>query len=1009
MNKFMIFNLNKKMIMDDETKQKKFSEHLSKHTFIYGNIEIKFDKLYEYLKTNEFPQNLFNIDSYENEKYYLLTSYDDEQVYFFFNYLVDLELIDMQTKKKEITQICSTYEIYSIIKEKKDYIFYFENEKIMNNNIVPSMINKLNNKIILNYYEEKIETINFKQIYVNHKEGLLSPLELTNNFYSYFPEQNEKEKILFIKCTERSEIENFMIKYLANNKILKLTGPSGIGKSTFLLYFSRKSFFRLYLNLGSLNYLAQQQEIIKLINMIISELKRLNLDEQTISELNDFFSDITNINVEFIINHIIKVLIKLNKKIYIILDQFKEQYFFQWDAIENLVNDKENKLLRLIICSRINDKNIKKSCCSVINYCNKTQKKNAQKNVKGEYFYISKILNKNNTIGLYDSEGGSIDKDLKEKIIEYFDGIPKYIFKILNSDKIPEKIKEIKERVIKKFKDFYGTELKEIELKLKLASLRMYIGKQLSIDEFNKIISDFSFKYFSLKFYNDDEEIIFLTEDSQINYFQIDYLFPYISEIVEELAAESNDLFFDCSLFGNHTGSTIGGFLELIIINKIKKGLITLPDGGHDNTICVDRINEMKEIKYRLDGILSGKNQLNNLNKINNNKIIQNLNEEMAIENLFENEISAFSKKKEIINFQANYLIPENKIDTIKRDFIKNNNIQIYDNSNNLLYSTKLFITKDSKNYIVKNSDKDNNKYYYLGDKNLLITQFYENAASYDLGYLFGPSDKKIFVGFQMKSYRDYSENRSFPLKKENIIEHSKLLLFNTNYLFNINIVELHYIIIGLYFKDKTKLKNEITYSNKLIDFCNKNKFKLILYEPFEKQFLDSKLNIIDKIKIPDNYTNLLEDEIFMVFDEIPRETNMFLQRKRKLTLTSEIIELTRKTKNINKKAMKVKEITNFIGEIKSHLNIENLQFLGSEQFKDNNYLPVPRNDYFFLFQKNDFANLSGLNKFYCLYKKESKTLVYDFESKNNIENKFLCDYFSLFDKMEYYYIFKKK
>ena len=41
-------------------------------------------------------------------------------------------------------------------------MFYYENEKIMNNNIVPSMINKLKNEIILNYYEEKIETINFK-------------------------------------------------------------------------------------------------------------------------------------------------------------------------------------------------------------------------------------------------------------------------------------------------------------------------------------------------------------------------------------------------------------------------------------------------------------------------------------------------------------------------------------------------------------------------------------------------------------------------------------------------------------------------------------------------------------------------------------------------------------------------------------------------------------------------------------------------------------------------------
>ena len=87
-----------------------------------------------------------------------------------------------------------------------------------------------------------------------------------------------------------------------------------------------------------------------------------------------------------------------------------------------------------------------------------------------------------------------------------------------------------------------------------------------------------------------------------------------------------------------------------------------------------------------------------------------------------------------------------------------------------------------------------------------------------------------------------------------------------------------------------------------------------------------------------------------MAFDEIPREINMFLQRKTKLSLTSEIIELTRKTKNINKKKMKVKEIANFIDEIESHLKINNLQFLGSEKFKNNNYLPVPRNGFFFPF-----------------------------------------------------------
>ena len=130
MNKFMIFNFNKKMIMDDETKQKKFSEHLSKHTFIYGNFEIKFDKMYEYLKINEFPNNLFNVDSYENEKYYLLTSYGDGQIYFFFDYLVDLELINMQTKKKKLLKFVLLMKFIPLLKKKKIICFIMKMKKL---------------------------------------------------------------------------------------------------------------------------------------------------------------------------------------------------------------------------------------------------------------------------------------------------------------------------------------------------------------------------------------------------------------------------------------------------------------------------------------------------------------------------------------------------------------------------------------------------------------------------------------------------------------------------------------------------------------------------------------------------------------------------------------------------------------------------------------------------------------------------------------------------------------
>ena len=248
--------------------------------------------------------------------------------------------------------------------------------------------------------------------------------------------------------------------------------------------------------------------------MIINELSRLNLNQNIIKELNNFFETLTNINIDTIIKYLINIFMKMGQKIFILLDQFKEQYFYQWNEVENMINDEnKNNSLYLIICSSINDKNIKESCCSVINYCDITKKQNNQTDIKGKYFYISKILNKDNCTELFeDSEYNNINKDLKEKIIEYFDRIPKYVFKIIKSKNIPNEICEINKRIRKKFKNFYGNEVKEIELQLKLASLNRYTGYKIPMDKFNEIISDFSFKYFTLTFYNDDEEINFLTK-----------------------------------------------------------------------------------------------------------------------------------------------------------------------------------------------------------------------------------------------------------------------------------------------------------------------------------------------------------------------------------------------------------------------------------------------------------------------------------------------------------------
>ena len=57
----------------------------------------------------------------------------------------------------------------------------------------------------------------------------------------------------------------------------------------------------------------------------------------------------------------------------------------------------------------------------------------------------------------------------------------------------------------------------------------------------------------------------------KITHFKIKYAFSYISQIIEEMVLDLNDLFFDNNIYQKHTGATIGGFFELVTIDKIKK------------------------------------------------------------------------------------------------------------------------------------------------------------------------------------------------------------------------------------------------------------------------------------------------------------------------------------------------------------------------------------------------------------------------------------------------------
>ena len=97
------------MDIDSENSQE-FEKHLSNTTFKYEKCEYKFSELYKNFKRGNFPTDDFILDYDIDGKFYILYKGENDQIIFYlYNYLLELELFDLNFKKNKIVKICSTY------------------------------------------------------------------------------------------------------------------------------------------------------------------------------------------------------------------------------------------------------------------------------------------------------------------------------------------------------------------------------------------------------------------------------------------------------------------------------------------------------------------------------------------------------------------------------------------------------------------------------------------------------------------------------------------------------------------------------------------------------------------------------------------------------------------------------------------------------------------------------------------------------------------------------------
>ena len=272
----------------------------------------------------------------------------------------------------------------------------------------------------------------------------------------------------------------------------------------------------------------------------------------------------------------------------------------------------------------------------------------------------------------------------------------------------------------------------------------------------------------------------------------------------------------------------------------------------------------------------------------------------------------------------------------------------------------------------------------------ILINHKNLNGKIIDLTLLIGPSDKKIFIGFQME-YHEKGTLLKNPkeLEKINIKENLKPILLNCLKEFNIKIIEWHYIFC-MYYNPKEKY----SYNTSLENICNQNDIEYILFDPNEEKFYTRNLKIINseiKLTYRSNLDSFTSSNPYIIFKNNDLLEYYAIQRP----ICSNILKELNKIFNIPKEEI--------ISDLKNKIS-ENFEIICEFKYDWKFPLPIPEKNYLLLFE-----NKNGKDLIYY-YNKDNNFICGNLKNNSKINAGNIC-YYMKYTKNENipFYVFKRE
>ena len=904
-----------KKVEDEMNQYKTVLEELKFGKYTYNYIYEKKNKNETYLDEETrilLEKNLFIIDKFNCYEFHL----------FFY-------------KPKKV--------IYSNIGKTQDLIFStLQIDEFMKNNFIHELEFQIDNskgtfyytknKVYLKYIdgdELKFQAITFieKKMGLNNNVFLesnkFSPFDLSEYFYEYFEYNNPKDEkeFTYYDTPKRKELMEMLRNfYFGCINFFKFCGPISGGKSTTLLKFKNQFKGVIYFNLKTIKkyYLKGNSRYKSIMSY---ELKRIKIEEKKediVEKLNDIINN--NQVLETIFIKIIEILVSLNIRNILVIDQFKNAHF-ENTTFKEIKEKIINTPVGLILSSSIDEKEIKIELEATLRKYNTMPKLISPEN-QHNYFYISDLLRNEEIKEIYSSKK-EINKNFLD-LYEQFSFKRKYI-SIFEKHKNPDDgIKEINEIITNKMKSqsFFPD---SIALEFILLSINNCVEQKFEYKEENfNTLKKVPLKFIDVNFEN--------------NNFSLSYGFPFIKTLVKnmKIKLDTNSYFEKKIYLDNFYSNFKGDYFENAVNNAIIEKKIFFKENSKDEEIHELTVHNVLDLKENDDE----ENAYTIINRIRNNN---------------ENDSYIEIEYKDYIN---------EKIEKINEElnFIKDSKIIIFDYLRNVLNEELNNLKKEkenleekikSKKKIPKKYRKNTNVQLYndkFKDGNILIKQTQKNGRCLDSAFLYGDKDNKTLICLQMKFYdkaTSVSSSVKNKLNKPYIKSVCQKVLSNIYLNLGITVASWHYILI-LHFEEEAKIFN-----TNFVKICNDNDLEYIFYDPIKKKFYNRETEEIQNIYL--NYlTNLDNDEIesnpLNCFQESPLANSHLKKRNRDLKDKKSPEALAQNMAKEFESKYKI-SFKDFFGKIKKkYQNIKNIKIVLSLTMDMNKYFPSLNDGYGFIF-----------------------------------------------------------